>query len=295
MDIASDINELNIPITHKLSLYQDSHIGTDNSTIIRAQDLNTMSDVCVKVINISGKDKREKERSLDKAKSEARMLGWLSTKTRHVPALRYTYFGETSSNLYIVMDWLQGKTLDCFMGEGGQRANNRQFIIWMIELCNILEYLEQRHGAHKDIKPANLIIDKDRKLNLIDFNVTASLANKVEGTPGYRAPEMEPGMAVGNRTKVDMFSIGVIMYEFFAGKKPVKGKEYATSMLSEGDEWSRFTEPKQINPEVPQKINDIIVRCMNRHPDNRYRSIKELKHQLMSANSGKAKRNNHAR
>ena len=295
MDLVNDTNELSIPITHRLSIYQDSHFDTDNSTIFMAQDLNTMSDVCVKSVKISGEGKREKEQNLERAKSEARMLGWLSCKTRHVPSLRYTYFDKASSNLYIVMDLLHGDTLECFMGDSVKRVSDRQFITWMIELCTILEYLEQRHGAHKDVKPANIIIDKERKLNLIDFNITSSLANKTEGTPGYRAPEMEPGLSVGKRTKVDMFSIGVIMYEFFAGKRPVKGKDYATSALAEGEEWSRFTEPKQINPEISQELNDIIITCMKRHPDNRYRGIKELKHHLTTLNSGKAKRNKYGR
>ena len=226
MDVINSNKNLTIQVDHELSFYPDSYIDTDNSTILRAQDLNTMSDVCVKIIKILGTNDREREISLERAMSETKTIGWLSTKTRHVPSLRYTYYDKSAANLYIVMDWMEGQTLNYYMAKDERRSPNNKFIKWMIELCTILELFEQRNGSHKDIKPSNIIIDKEDRLNLIDFNITSSLANKVEGTPGYRAPEMEPGMAVGSRKKVDMFAIGVMMYEYYTGKIPIKGKDY---------------------------------------------------------------------
>ena len=85
------------------------------------------------------------------------------------------------------------------------------------------------------------------------------------------------------REKVDMFSIGVMLYEFFTGSVPVRGIDYASSAMSTTQVWRRFIEPKDKNPDIPPVINAIVVKCMKLDPRQRYSRIGDLKRELERA------------
>lgn len=264
-------------VHHDLVFYPDSVVETINSTVVKAQDVNIMRDVCVKIIPIDGDSKRVIKEKKQRAMKEARTLGRLSGITRYVPGLRFVDYDDKNQKLYIVMDWLEGKTLREQIDSSSVRSN-AQFITWMIETCRILKDVEKLNFSHKDLKPENIIIDKEGRAHLIDFNISTSSANKVEGTPGYKAPEMERGLSLAGRNKVDMFAMGIIMYEFFAKKRPVKGVDYAAPFR--GNEWEYFKEPKEYNPEISTKLNSIITRCMEYRPEDRFNTISELESAL---------------
>ena len=154
----------------------------------------------------------------------------------------------------------------------------------MKDLCIILESMERTNLYHKDIKPANIMVTKRGTLYLIDFNISLSVANHEEGTEFYRAPEMESGSKITARNKVDMFAIGVIMYQFYTGHLPKKPEDYAkgSSFGKNKNQWAKFKEPKEYKPDLPEDINAIIVKCMKYSPDDRYRNAAELKGKIIN-------------
>lgn len=263
---------------HRYRFIEDSKIETDNSVIYRAQDLELNRNVCIKIIKIDGDSPREIQAKLQRSMLEVRAMVEISERTIYLPNIYSTYFDEDKSTLYIVMQWIQGTSL-----EEKMHVPEMQFIRWMINLCDILSTMERRNLYHKDIKPGNIMIDPDNKLFLIDFNISVSTPNRVEGTPHYKAPEMDKDSKYMGREKVDMFAIGVMLYEYYTGELPKKGEHYAKNRRRGKFQWDVFIEPIEKKPEMPQVINDIIVKCMKLDPKERYRNCSELKSELIRA------------
>ncbi len=261
--------------THEYALVEND-IFTGNSTILCAFDKKLQRDVCIKKVEIGTGKMREA--NLKQAKHEIQILAKFSNG--QVPHI-YDYFVD-QNYLYIVMQWIQGDTLESMLKK--HRVAENQLMTWMIQLCDVLYELSKRKIYHKDIKPANLMINEQKNLVLIDFNISLSLINFVEGTPGYKAPEMRPETKNTERDKVDMFAMGVIMYEFYKGSALKIGQEYSKISYRRGPKvWDKFIEPIETFPSMNKEMNDIIVRCMKYEPKQRFKDYRELKRYLQNA------------
>lgn len=263
------MNDFIFTIEHVFRPYPDSTIETDNSVIFRAQDLNLKQDVCIKKIVIPGGSETEKKNNYQKALSEARTMVRVSKKTNAVPRIHLTHYDPKESVLYIVMDWIPGKSFGTYIDEGPQKVSEFELVTWIEELCSILSIMSEMELYHKDIKPDNIIIDPSRKLHLMDFNISVSLPNKIEGTPFFRAPEMETSKTV-SRNKVDVFAIGVILYQYYTNKIPAKGREYGQkSIRNKNPDWDLFVHPRTLNPNMSESMDKIITNCMQKDPAKR--------------------------
>ena len=278
---------------HRYRLSDDNKIGTNNSTIYKAQDLDYNRTVCIKVVQLDN-SRSKNSAEYKRAVLELKTIVSVSELTTHVPVIYNSFFEESTSRLYIIMQWINGLTLE----EKISNTNPLQFLGYIKNLCDVLEKLEHLKLSHKDIKPSNIIITPDNDLFLIDFNLTISTPNQVEGTRYYKAPEMDSNSVSISRSNVDIFSIGVILYQYFTGTIPTRGTEYAIlSRRNKGHspEWDTFIEPTTYNPGITPSINNIIVKCMKLNPKQRYNSSRELKRAIISAekelrNGNKGKR-----
>lgn len=270
--------EIEFSKKYRYRLMENTEIQTSGSTIYQAQDLNLGRNVCVKKITLQGENSRETDLNLDKALNEARAMVAVSELTARVPDIFDTYYDRITNNLYIIMQWIQGNSLRNYMD-----VSEHQFIKWMLDLTDILSMMEQKNLYHKDIKPENIMIDKRNELFLIDFNISVSTPNLVEGTINYKAPEMEMKTKYMGRDKVDMFAVGVMLYEYYTGSVPRKSVDYARNSTMGNFEWDVFVEPKEKNTKIPDKINEIIVTCMKLDVKQRYRNNNELKYALREA------------
>ena len=257
------------------NLIEETKIETVGGALYQAQDLELGRTVAVKCVNIQGSDRAERNRNYQKAQAEVQALVRLSDGDVNVPTVFATHYDEENGTYYIVMEWIRGETLTKRM-----HCPQWQFLRWMGELCEILEHMESRKLYHKDIKPDNIMITKANKLWLIDFNISMSTSNLMEGTLHYKAPEMSPNSRYAGREKVDMFAIGVMLYEYYTGAVPVRTVDYAKNRLRGPQVWDVFVEPKQKNPEVSDRMNAIIIKCMKMDPKERYSSISQLKYDL---------------
>lgn len=257
---------------HEYFVMEDDTIETGNSIIYKAVDKKLNREVAIKKVYFPD------ERALKQAKHEIQVLAKFSNG--EVPYI-YDYHVE-DHYLYIMMQWIQGDSLEEKLK--AKQVSSREMIQWTMDLCSILEKLAKDRVYHKDIKPGNLMI-KDGKLVLIDFNISLSLSNRIEGTVGYKAPEMEQNSKNPSRDKVDMFAIGVILYEFYKGSIPKRGQDYLSpSMLSGGNEWKKYVEPIELCPNLDEKMNNIIVKCMKYNPKERYPSYSALRLDLKEVN-----------
>ena len=233
------------------------------------------------MIDIQGENRNEKTKNYNKAYSEVKAMISLSEENLPIPSIYETYYDETHSKLYIMMDWIKGDTLAKHMD-----VPEMKLIQWMIDLCDVLDTMERKHIYHKDIKPNNIMIDSKGRLFLIDFNISISTPNLIEGTVNYKAPEMAADSKYVGREKVDMFSIGVILYEYYTGIIPTRGNEYAKNRSRGPFEWDKYTYPKEKNADISDEVNEIIARCMKLDPKQRYRNYADLKRALEKALRG---------
>lgn len=258
--------------------------GTDSSKTYRAQDLLYERDVFIKEIDVSIGDQKD---ALRFAEEEAKAMIEVGRKSTHVPVV-YEYFYERSSRMfYIVMQLIIGKTLTETMKEntGRSKQDVNRFLKNLSDVCDVLQLMYRYGYYHKDIKPDNIMISADRegRTYLIDFGSTVKkLALYNDGTLDYRAPEMSQQMASADCTRADVFSLGVILYEFFTGKRPQSGVDYKKGRANGPNEWNKFIEPVEIAPEIPSKINQMIIKCMKKDPKERY-DIRSLKNVLLGA------------
>ena len=258
--------ELKISTIHSYIL-NDDYQNID-SGIFPAIDSSLNRKVMIKTQKVNNDNDYQKALTESKALIEAKSRGL------NVPHIYETYYDNKLKRIFIIMEYINGQTLSELM----DRINDLDFINYMIDLCQILIDLNKAGiKAHKDIKPDNIMI-KNRNLYLIDFNISISLPNQIEGTPIYKAPEMDMGALTTDRSKVDIFSIGVILYEKFTKTRPIRNINYS---LEDGEkEWSYFEDPKQLNNNIPTLLNEIIIKAMKFNPKNRQRDLNELKNEL---------------
>lgn len=263
---------------HSYELIEESKIETEGGALYRAQDLQLKRTLAVKCVRIEGNSYREKQLFLERAMSEVRAMVSLGEENICIPRIFDTFYDEKKGRLFIMMEWIKGKTLAQSMD-----APELAFLQWMIDLCEILSVMERRHIYHKDIKPANIMLTERGKLYLIDFNISISTPNLVEGTLHYKAPEMAENSRYQGREKVDLFAVGVMLYEYYTGNVPVRGVDYAKNRSRGAFAWDKFTAPIEKNPSMSETVNAIIVKCMLLDPRQRYRNASDLKNELMKA------------
>lgn len=260
-------------------------IATAASSFSTAIDTLFNRKVAVKIISF---DKELSERDLNgqlsRAQNEISVLSDIGNMTSHVPYLLDKWFDNKNRKLYIFMQWINGDTLRKKMD--GFPKKPKDFLGWMISLADLLGVMEKKRYYHNDIKPENIMFDKNNKLFLIDFNLTVSNKTMHEGTPHYIAPELTDHIQA-RKDKADMFSLGVMMYEYFTDTLPTRGTHYGMKRRLFGDSkalksWDVFKAPIELNESLNPKINELIVRLMNRIPTERFNSYDALKKELIN-------------
>ncbi|WP_173275210.1 serine/threonine-protein kinase [Paenibacillus sp. NEAU-GSW1] len=243
--------------------------------------------VGVKKVHVQYKD-------LARAQAEANVIHTLSNVTTQIPALYNTHYDRANEMYYLIMQYIDGGvTLRKYM-ESSLPVDAA--IDTMIKICDVLLQLHKKRFQHRDLKPENIMV-KDNQVFIIDFNISTSVPFKGEGTDLYRAPEQTEGMRQIGLNAIDMFSLGVILYEFVTGKPPVRGEDY--SYRRGADEWKFFVSAIDKRPELSPELNDVIMTCLKLNPLHRFKDMWQLKQALLQTKrgmraSGGAQQRNHS-
>ena len=184
--------------------------------------------------------------------------------------------GVKGGRCYFVMEFIDGVDFKKIVSDPGVDIKVKIDVV--IQVCKALDYAHKNGIIHRDVKPANILVDRNGNAKVVDFGIAQlrddtdgerTSADVVMGTLAYMSPEQKQSSA--NVTyAADIFALGVIIYEIACGRKP------------EG----RFKLPSEINPGLPRTLDDIIVRCLAEHPCDRYPSAGALKDTLLNAFSG---------
>lgn len=189
--------------------------------------------------------------------------------------------GTTEDGLpYFIMNFVDGFTLDHVIKRGIYENDTNKKLNIVIQICKALSYAHNNGVIHRDIKPSNILIDHVENVLVSDFGVamlydeTVSTTDTsqngiIVGTPAYMSPEQKKGSKHVTALS-DLYSVGVILFYMFTGVKPA------------GD----FKRPIEINPNISEKLDEIIVRCIEPEPENRHKSIDELKEKLLDLAQG---------
>ena len=229
--------------------------------------------VAVKTINLSlDPDLRGEYEA--RFQQEAKAAGSLSH-----PAIVTIYdLGKTGDLAYIAMEFLDGRELHDLISTE-QRLPVKQATSIAAQVASGLSYAHQHGIVHRDIKPANIMVLKDGFAKITDFGIARMRVSEVKtqtgmrlGSPKYMSPEQVLGQRVDHRT--DIFSLGVVLYEMLAGKAPFGGDSLEALMYQTVN--TSPLPPSRINPDVPEMLDLILAKMLEKRLDNRYQSAADL-------------------
>jgi HAMP domain-containing protein len=217
---------------------------------------------------------------LERLKSELK----LARKITHPNVLRTYDFGELERVAFISMEYVRGVTLR-YMLDQTRRLPFSAALRLGKQLCAGLAAAHAVGVIHRDIKPENLILEATGNAKLMDFGIARPVqrlqpgqtqAGFIVGTPQYLAPEQVQGGDLD--TRADIYSTGVLLYEIFTGEVPFTGETAMEVVLKHVQQ--EPPPPRQHWPEMPPRLEAAILRCLRKNPDERFRTVEELQHEL---------------
>ncbi|MEJ2737545.1 MAG: protein kinase [Anaerolineae bacterium] len=199
--------------------------------------------------------------------------------------------GHEGGTYYIVMEYLEGRTLKELIQEEGPLPPDRTAHI-IEQVATALDYAHERGFVHRDVKPANIFVGPDDHVTLTDFGIAKAASETQQltrtgmliGTPEYMSPEQAEGGRVDQRT--DLYALGVVLYQMLAGRVPFRGTTpHATlhAVIYEPP-----PPPRQINPNLPIAMEEVIMKAVAKQPDQRFQRGGELTAALKAALEGKS-------
>lgn len=227
--------------------------------------------VSVKIL----KDEYSKDKEfVEKFKREAAAVASLSDNN----IVNIYDVGSQGDVNYIVMEYIKGKTLKEIIIQN-ERLESNYAIDIAIQIAKALECAHRNNIIHRDIKPHNILVTEDGVVKVTDFgiakaatSVTMTNTSKVMGSAHYFSPEQAKGSFVDFRS--DIYSLGIVLYEMVAGRVPFDAESPVSVALKHIQE--PVVPPKQINELIPESLNKLILKAIEKEPIRRYQNIKDM-------------------
>jgi eukaryotic-like serine/threonine-protein kinase len=247
-------------------------------TVYLAQDTWIDKKVAIKVPHRQGLDFGEMLR-------EPRLLASVS----HPNIVAITTAEKTDNVFFIVMEYVQGETLENIIALKGPLELNRA-LDFTCQICNAVDHAHRQGVIHRDLRPANVLVTENDMAKVADFGTSrfleiAAHGTTVIGSPPYMAPEQFHGKAV---FASDIYSLGVTMYQMLTGLLP-----YDTPAPADLDKLMSgelVSSPRVKNPAIPKVISDIVLRAMAPEVTARYQRASDLLEDVLGARASVAPR-----
>ncbi|MDE7415150.1 MAG: Stk1 family PASTA domain-containing Ser/Thr kinase [Lachnospiraceae bacterium] len=255
-------------------------IGTGGmSDVYKAKDQKLNRFVAVKVLK---QEFSENRNFVSKFRVEAQAAAGLM----HPNIVNVYDVGEEEGIHYIVMELVEGITLKKYI-EKKVRLTTKEAISIAIQVAMGIEAAHNNHIIHRDIKPQNIIISKEGKVKVTDFGIAKAassntITSNVMGSVHYTSPEQARGGF--SDEKSDIYSLGVTIFEMLTGRVPFNGD--TTVAIAIKHIQNPMPLMRDFVPEIPQSVENIVMKCTQKSPDRRYQSMAEmiadLKHSLIN-------------
>jgi serine/threonine protein kinase len=206
----------------------------------------------------------------------------LARKISHRNVCRMFDLGRAEGTTFITMEFVPGEDLKSFIHRAKQLSIGTAISIAK-QVCEGLEEAHRLGIVHRDLKPGNIMIDKDGDAKIMDFGIARSLSGRgitgagvLIGTPEYMSPEQVEGKDIDQRS--DLYSLGVILYEIVTGRLPFSGDTPLS--VAHKQKYEAPEDPKKLNPQVPDDLSRMILKCLEKDKEKRYQSAEELRSEL---------------
>jgi tRNA A-37 threonylcarbamoyl transferase component Bud32 len=212
--------------------------------------------------------------TMERFKNELR----LARRITHKNVCRIHDFVRSDGTAYISMEFVEGETLRSVLSRFGSMGVRKGIQIAR-QICSGLAEAHGQGIVHRDLKPENVMIDRRGNVKLMDFGIARSLqggvttgAGVVIGTPAYMSPEQAEGRPVDARS--DIYSLGLVLYEMFAGVAAFHGETPVSLALKQIRE--RPLAPREHDANLPEYLEQTILRCLEKNPAARFSTVAEL-------------------
>ena len=249
--------------------------------VYKALDTEVNEKVALKLIKPEiAADKKTIERFRNELK--------FARKIRHKNVCQMYDLNREEGSYYITMEYISGDDLKGMIRRMG-RFSAAQAITIAKQVCEGLSEAHKLGVVHRDLKPQNIMIDQDGNARIMDFGIARSIEGKsitgagiMIGTPDYMSPEQVDGKETDQRS--DIYSLGIILYEMVTGQTPFEGDTPFTIGVKHKSEAPK--DPKELNPQIPDNLGRVILRCLEKEKEQRYPNSHELCSDLSAIEQG---------
>jgi serine/threonine protein kinase len=249
--------------------------------IYRAVDKKLNEEVALKLIR---PEIASEKRTLERFHNELK----LARKISHPNVGRMYELLEEKGVHFITMEYVPGEDLKSSIRRFGQLPISKSISITK-QICEGLAEAHKIGVIHRDLKPSNIMVDKEGNAKVMDFGIARSLKTKgitgegvSVGTPEYMSPEQVEGKEADQRA--DIYSLGIILYEMVTGRVPFEGDTPFSIAIKHKSE--RPERPKKLNPQIPEELNRLILRCLEKDRESRYQGAGEMLSELTKIEKG---------
>jgi serine/threonine protein kinase/Flp pilus assembly protein TadD len=249
--------------------------------VYRVEDTKLKQEIALKLIKPEiAKDKKSIERFRNELK--------IARNIRHKNVCGMFDLGEAGEAHFITMEYVRGEDLKSFIHRSRQLTIGTAIRISK-QVCEGLAEAHKLGVVHRDLKSSNIMIDKEGNVRIMDFGIARSLESKgitgagvMIGTPEYMSPEQVEAKEVDQRS--DIYSLGVILYEMVTGRVPFEGGTPFTIGVKHKSEAP--ISPNEINVQIPEDLNHVILKCLEKDKELRFQSALELRSELENIEKG---------
>ncbi|MCP3739046.1 Stk1 family PASTA domain-containing Ser/Thr kinase [Rossellomorea sp. BNER] len=257
---------------------QDMVGGGGMANVYLAHDMILDREVAIKMLRL---DFANEEEFIKRFQREAQS----ATSLAHPNIVSIFDVGEEDDLYYIVMEYVDGMTLKQYIQQHSPVSVEKVLDI-MTQITSAISHAHQNHIIHRDIKPQNILIDNHGNVKITDFGIAMALSatsitqtNSVLGSVHYLSPEQaRGGMAT---KKSDIYSLGIVMFELLTGRLPFSGESAVSIALKHLQ--SETPSLRRWNPNIPQSVENIVLKATAKDPFRRYSAVEEVEEELFTA------------
>jgi hypothetical protein len=253
--------------------------------VYKAVDPELRRQVAIKVL-LAGEGAKDED--LKRFKREAQA----TARLQHPNIVQIYAVGEHEGMPYLVMDFIEGKTAKQLKEAG--RMTPRLALSIIEGVAEGLHHAHVNGVIHRDVKPANIIVDRSERAQLMDFGLARRVDEDLEvtqsgttmGTPSYMAPEQAEGRLEDVDAQSDVYSAGACLYELLTGRPPFEAATVMATLRQVLEESP--VPPRRRNPKIHRDVETICLRCLEKNKKNRYASALQLAEDIRRFNAGEA-------